>query len=259
MKSPLKELQSFERNSNHATLRSEKFNDEGLDMLFGDDFAKPAGRFLHNIAAEKVSELADVVAAQLQEWHVFASFDPINDTSMSSSAPLLRKRVNFATDENGQVLCTEYDSLMDTRMDAHETWYGASDFKQFRARCHETAAFAALDMDYRDYFHMLYSACSRGDTASIPIVDVEDAMEFAKYRGLERVIFRNVLQTDKITSIQGVVWTQNDAMLVSEEMLAETSRKLTVAARNMAQYLAASDSVIADQSPTDSERRFIEI
>jgi hypothetical protein len=266
MKSPLKVVQSISI-SGVGPLRPIKFNEEELDVLFANSFSKPAG--CHGTEKSPQDDDYDdsFTTSQLQEWNIFASFDPIND-SLSSSSPLLRsKQVNFATDENGQVLCTEYDCVK-TRQEVRETWYGASDFRQFRAWCHETAACAVLDMDYCDHFHMLYSACSRNtrdsNNSSIPTVDADDAMEYANYRGLERVIFRKELQTDKIAAIQGVVWTQNDAMMAtSEDKLADTSCKLTVAARNMAQYLAAADAVIAQQSTSpdniEQRRRFIEI
>ena len=252
MKSPLKDLQSL--SLGRCSLRLNQPNEEEFDVLFCDDFAKPIGR-VDSGETFKQSEQYDAVATQLQEWNVFASFDPVNETSMSSTAPLLlRKRVNFATDENGDVLCAEYEC--DKTHDVRESWYGSADFRQFRAWCHDAAACAILDMDYQEYFHMIYSACSRDK--GIPVVDVDDAMAFAGYRGLERVVFRNELQADKLESIQNVVWTQNNAMLASEATLADTSRKLTATARSIALYLAAADSVIAQNTP-DSERRFVEI
>lgn len=236
-----------------------KLNEEELSVVFGDAFTKTSGRC---VVAEKSPEQHQdnaVLEPQLLEWNVFESFDPIND-SMSSSSPLLRKRVDFATNENGDILCMEY-SCVKTRQDVRATWYGASDFQQFRAWCHETTANAVMDMDYSEYFHMMYSACCRSGTSSLPDVDEDDASEFAHYRGLERVIFRKQLQTDKIAAIQGVVWTQNDALVVvNEDMLADTSRTLTKSARNMAQYLAAADALVAQQAkPNGKPHRFAEI
>lgn len=252
MKSPLKELKCLKSSRSHL-LRPMKVNEEELDVFFGSDFVKHAGS-RNDADSLTLSEPHDAAAAQLQEWNAFSSFDPINDISVGSGAPLLRKRVNFATDENREVLRTEYSCVK--TIDVRETWYGASDFRQFRARCHETAAIAILDIDYRHYFYDLYASCC-ADTG-IPLVDAEDALEFAKYRGLERVIFRKELQTDKIASIQGVVWSQNDARMPSDDMLADESFRLTASARNMAQYHAAADFVIAQHTP-GTERRFIEI
>jgi hypothetical protein len=260
MKTPLKELQSLAHNNIGPLRPMMKVNDEELEAFFGEDFAKATTTKSFCVEPNKFSERHDAVSVELQEWNAFASFDPINDTSMSSITPLLlRKRVQFAADENGKILCSEY-ACVKIPEDIRETWYSTSDFRQFRAWCQETAASAILDMDYCNYFHMVYAVCSSDRPGNrLPVVDVECAVEFAKYRGLERVIFRKELQTDKLASIQGVVWTQNDAMIVSEEGLADTSRKLTSSARKMAQYLAASDSAVAQQSPTDSVRRFIEI
>lgn len=304
--------------------------DDSLEVLFGEDFVKPVSRGILVIVAEAKAKFSginivdkanlknannidqdDCVSTKLQEWNVVSSFDLINDASVSSSAPLLltpgpstsaptklARRVQFATDENGNISCIKYDPMRssvpaivninapqialptgeDYSVDLRSLWYNAADFRQFRTWFHETANSAVQDESYRQYFMTLYHAacCSPADhtlenSATLAFIK-EHAVSFAKYRGLERAIFRNELQTDKIASIKGVVWCQEEETNDSNEhssrvpgiktvsnQLAATSAPLTETARMLAGMYGAADAAVVEHYDKLSKRRFVEI
>jgi hypothetical protein len=224
----------------------------------------------------------------------------VNDTDQKDkpeSCPRSRRRcrVRFQTDENGAIACTKYDDChrytlhFDLQHWSDEairdvSWYGRADFLAFRSWFHETVAAAAVDAQYRDYFTTLYhsavccqeesnnngpSSLSSSSSSSLQSSSVTAAVQFSKYRGLERAIFRNELQTDKIAALKGVVWSQAKYKQQQEEnnlsqeamamgttnmtttattaaaALARTSAKLTATARCMALVLGAADATVA--------------
>jgi hypothetical protein len=326
---------------------------------------------------EEDSDSDDPVASQLQEWNVFASFDPIliirddaarrpetqtypiaaavasvlpsswlwngnnishnhasNSNSNNNSVHDYdqneksdchrRRRVRFQTDENGAIACTKYDDCSRTLHYSDAThwtdeairnvsWYGRADFLAFRSWFHETVATATVDAHYRDYFLTLYHSAvcheenndnglssSSASLSSLQSSSVGPAaIQFSKYRGLERAIFRNELQTDKIAALKGVVWSQakykqqqeeynqsleamamgttsmSTSLATTAAALARTSAKLTATARFMALVLGAADATVATTlhqrdatvatatamptATTTASRRFVEI
>lgn len=223
------------------------------------------------------------------DWENFtSSFDPINtsiSSSISSSSSTCsddaygerhknsstassvrcthtKKRVQWRHDENGDVVCKEYEPLITDATVIREQWYDAQSFRHFRNSCHEVSLEASMDPGYNETFRRHLAACRRG---VVPDYDnADDATVFASYRGLERAIFRQELQAAKYSAIHNTVAQQDDPFGNSVESLGETSRQWTATARHMARLLGQQDELIAQQAYKDSTRkvsvqRFIEI
>jgi len=266
MKSPLKASPTLLQPSTLKqanSLGSGSFlNEEELDTLFGrnNPFKKSSSSSdpLWDLPSGK-SNNKTTYSSNLKEWSSFASFDPINTSTSSNSTPLLhKKRVQWREDENGDVECQEFAAVQQDFELIRSQWYDASSFRQFRAACHEMSLKASLDPDYTETFRRQLAVARRGQQPTLVELEV---LEFSQYRGLERAVFRQELQSHKYSAIAATVAQQDDAFMNSVEHLGETSRQWTAAARQMARTLALEDYIIAQHAynDNDSARRFIEI
>jgi len=259
MKSPLKPdpvlLQSPLKQAN--SIGSGLFlKGEELDSIFGHNPFKHSNSSVSPSRVKPwiVEASSEKYTAHLKEWNTFASFDPINTSTSSSTAPLLRpKRVQWRQDEFGEIVTEEYEAKFTDQDIIRAQWYDAASFRQFRGACHELTLQASLNPDYTESVRRQHVVCRRGEQ---PTLEVDDVLEFARFRGLERSVFRNELQTAKFTAIQSIVTMQEELLMEGDdgmEKLGETARQWTAPARQMARTLAIQDRIIAEQAYKDND------
>jgi hypothetical protein len=163
------------------------------------------------------------------------------------------------------------------------SWYSGSEFARFRCEAHGAAAAALRNPEYIRCMCDLYRVAQQqaddsskgrdgehpnGNHVNITMLTpameelLLDAIEHGDaYRGLERIIFRRELLTDKVAAIQGVLWTQEDSdlnLLLSDgdrrSVLRRAAQRLSAPAALMAHALACVDrAAVLDQQ--DSARR----
>jgi hypothetical protein len=164
-----------------------------------------------------------------------------------------------------------------------DLWYSASDFQRFRADSYEIAAKASGDVDYQHFFlNSVYSkaatvatsaSCGLSETfpsvtytpftglyanprtrnfMSICIDNFSDLCMLSKYRGLERIIFRNLVQPSKLSYIESCI--QHHKQIGETESLIGKSleknnsfRHHTISSQVVSQYLGQIDDIVVQE------------
>lgn len=164
-----------------------------------------------------------------------------------------------------------------------DLWYSASDFQRFRAESYEIAAKASGDVDYQHFFiNLVYSKASTVATAanfglsetfpsvtytpfaglyanprtntfmSICIDNFSDLCMLSQYRGLERIIFRNLVQPTKLSYIESCI--QHHKQIGETESLIGSSLEKSnsfihhaVASQIVSQYLGQIDDIVVQE------------
>lgn len=241
MKSPFKEIMwpNFET----SVLQSKDLNEDVFVVTNNDHW--------------KTSTEVSVNFDEFTTWS--PSEDDVSDSSTKSEDPISR-RVRFLVDENDHILTERFDNNVVCAEELRELcWLTAENFRQFRLDCHHSSQLAGLDKEYLDFFLEIYESCKQ-QSDSLPIPDATEAIEYSSYRGLEKSIFRSVLQTDKIAALQSVIRSQetaninvwmNDSDKASE--IAKVYLCLTSSAKRVARVLAEMDSAVVMQQTTTKQ------
>jgi hypothetical protein len=160
-------------------------------------------------------------------------------------------------------------------------WYSASDFQRFRAESYEIAAKASGDVDFQHFFLNFVFAKAAATAANHDLPDTSPAVTYApfarlhanpktrnfmsisidsysdlcmlsKYRGLERIIFRNLVQPSKLSYIEGCIQYHKN-IGQTEPFIGHSLKKdnpfchHTVASQLVSQYLGQIDDIIAQE------------
>jgi hypothetical protein len=233
MKSPFKELMWPVVES--SILQTKDLNEDAFVVTNGDPWKSP------------VTNAAD--PAEFTVW--IPSEDEISESSTKSDDTLSR-RVRFLVDENDKILTECFDNKSVCAEEVRELcWLNAEDFRQFRLDCHHLSQVAILDKEYVDFFLDIYESCKQ-QRDTLPTPDATEALEYSNYRGVEKSIFRSILQTDKSAAIQSVIRSQETAninvWMNESDKAAEIAKVyllLTASTKRVARVLAEIDTVVA--------------
>jgi hypothetical protein len=176
-------------------------------------------------------------------------------TMMSSSTSMAslnyqhtRKRVRFATDTEGNVLCHELENKEPpmTEDEIEASWCSPTEFKLFRRLCRKEVR-TARKTTYRTDFRKLYTACEEGDVTSV--MQEKQAIANSSCRGLELLIFPD-LHSDRKTAIRTIIRTQKALPVCltaehREKALASVSRFLSKQTRQLSHLLGTGDAAVA--------------
>jgi hypothetical protein len=167
------------------------------------------------------------------------------------SPPHEGKKVQFATDRKGRLLCEFYRNREPkNKKEMLACFYTLNEFKEFRRECKQEAIMQQKT-SYRDHFSAVYAACTTGNFKNV--TRERAYISAATCRGLEVVVFPT-LHGDRRNMIATVLKTQAslpDHMNAEErtETIAAASRFLTKQARQLARVLGSGDAavVVANQ------------
>jgi hypothetical protein len=167
------------------------------------------------------------------------------------SLPHKGKKVQFAMDRKGRVLCEVYRNREPkSKKEMLACFYTLNEFKEFRRECKQEAIMQQKT-PYRDHFSAVYAACTTGNFKNV--TRERAYISAATCRGLEVVVFPT-LHSDRKNMIATVLKTQSSLPnhMDSEERretIAAASRFLTKQARQLARVLGSGDAavVIANQ------------
>lgn len=167
------------------------------------------------------------------------------------SLPHKEKKVQFATDRKGRVLCEVYRNREPkNKKEMLACFYTLNEFKEFRRECKQEAIMQQKT-SYREHFSAVYAACTTGNFKNV--TRERAYISAATCRGLEVVVFPT-LHSDRKNMIATVLKTQAslpDHMDWEErsETIAAASRFLTKQARQLARVLGSGDAavVVANQ------------
>lgn len=175
----------------------------------------------------------------------------LNKENSVNSYSLPHKKVQFATDRKGRVLCEVYRNREPkNKKEMLACFYTLNEFKEFRRECKQEAIMQQKT-SYRDHFSAVYAACTTGNFKNV--TRERAYISAATCRGLEVVVFPT-LHSDRKNMIATVLKTQASLPdhMDSEartETIAAASRFLTKQARQLARVLGSGDAavVVANQ------------
>ena len=260
MKSPIKEL------SSQPLIDLSHINGihHGSDALFTSS----------SLLAREISLVRKQQASRIhhgqEHFHIL-------DTQWNCSRQVAtaKKNVSFSS----AVITILYSNdQSDESIETSLLWYSASDFQRFRADSYSIAAEAAGDVDYQHFFlgsvyskaatmsssaindctslspsvnyaphNGLYANSSSNNYMAITIDTFIDLCMISKYRGLERIIFRNLVQPSRLSYIDDCIQYHKPNGRLDQRVLDGSFRQYTVASLIVSQYLGIIDCVIAQE------------
>jgi hypothetical protein len=161
----------------------------------------------------------------------------------------LRKKVSFAEDEYGNVLCQRDsgESPLSPDVKEEEVWYTNDQFLVLKKICKQEASLTkSAETEYVKNFRKVYDSCK----TSQGLYDLKRhecvELSISRFRGLENFIFTSTLHKNRRTIIKCVVLTQArlPADMSQEDRqlkLAATSKALSRQPRRIARVLGVCD------------------
>ena len=175
-----------------------------------------------------------------------------------------KKRVRFATDPSGKILCQRYNNYNPIlKCEKKQIWYKRSDFKRFRKEGYKEAIIARTSSFATD-FHRVYESCSSLEKLQALTEQHTVVVSQSKYRGYEAVVFYRTLQTVRKASVQQILQMHQqhvscNVMTPEEraEKLGAKSRTLSKKSRRLAYVLGSGDAVVARNTMSKKEMETI--
>jgi hypothetical protein len=240
--------------SDHTLNKSLNSNNNG-PFIKDDDIALPikllgATTLIRGTKAS-MNVLSKNVAVDWKHRSKYAVDSTPNKENCVDNYSLPHKKVQFATDRKGRVLCEVYRNREPkSKKEMLACFYTLNEFKEFRRECKQEAIMQQKT-SYRDHFSAVYAACTTGNFKNV--TRERAYISAATCRGLEVVVFPT-LHSDRKNMIATVLKTQSSLPdhMDSEartETIAAASRFLTKQARQLARVLGSGDAavVVANQ------------
>jgi hypothetical protein len=171
-----------------------------------------------------------------------------------------KKRVRFATDSEGKMLCHRYNNYTSiSKNQKKRMWYQQKHFAQFR-RCNMQEARTARKSVFGKDFHVLYESCTSFEKVRALTQKDVLAVSASIYRGNEFIIFYRLLHKERMAFIKKILTMQQQHsscnLMTSDEraeQLSATSRSLAKKSRRLANLLGSGDAVVARKMISQDE------
>lgn len=171
-----------------------------------------------------------------------------------------KKRVRFATDPKGKMLCQRYNNYNPIRRcEKKLIWYRKSDFKKFRKEGQTEAVVARMSSFAKD-FQRVYESCSSLETLKALTEKHTLVVSESKYRGYEAVVFYSTLQTVRKASRKQILQMQQQHVCCNfmtpeerAEELGAKARALSKKSRRLAYVLGSGDAAVARKALSKNE------
>lgn len=218
------------------------FTEDDFDVSYG-------GNDLGSLTGESY-----IRSGQLSEH-----FKPVGDEFAEDKRPP-KKRVQFASNARGKILCQEYKNFNPIQKCQHElVWYKRDDLKRFRDEKRKEA-FAAWESSFTSDCRVIYETCESSEKLRFLNQNSTTAVSVSECRGFESVTVCHVTHANRKSIIKQVLKTQQqhaayNIMTADEraEELGNMSRTLTKVSRRLAYLLGSGDSVVARKMVSQKE------